>query len=103
MSGGLLLYVQNWYAPALRAPREAGVADWDVADAVALLKTGRTAPASLPGRMAEGVYRSTPYLDDADRRAMANSMPPFGPELDDARGSRRWRPACAPPGSIDHQ
>ena len=70
MSGGLLP-MQNWYAPALNSPHEAGVADWDVAEVVELLKTGRTAHASVLGPMAEVVYRSTQYVGDADLRAMA--------------------------------
>ena len=98
MSGGLLP-MQNWYAPALNAAHEAGVADWDVADVVALLMTGCTAPASVPGPMAEGVYRSTQYVDDADRRAMAAACRPSAPNST-TRGSRRWRPACAPPGAM---
>ena len=65
--------MQNWYAPALNAAHEAGVADWDVADVVALLKTGRTARASVPGPMAEVVYRSTQYVGGADLREMRGS------------------------------
>ena len=70
MSGGLLP-MQNWYAPALNDAHEAGVADWDVGEVVALLKTGRTARASVLGPMAEVVYRSTQHVNEADLRAMA--------------------------------
>ena len=38
--GGGLIPVQNWYAPSLTSPDEAGVADWATADVVALLRDG---------------------------------------------------------------
>jgi mono/diheme cytochrome c family protein len=69
-SGGLIP-VQNWYAPALNAPAEAGVQQWSTEDVVALLQTGVTPHASVLGPMAEVVFRSTQYLSDADARAMA--------------------------------
>ena len=68
---GGMLPGENWYAPALDAASEAGVAGWDTNEVVTLLKTGRTAHASVLGPMAEVVYRSTQYLSDADLRAMA--------------------------------
>lgn len=69
-SGGLIP-VQNWYAPALNAAAEAGVAQWPVEDVVALLKTGVAPQGSVTGPMAEVVFRSTQYLSDADAQAMA--------------------------------
>ena len=69
-SGGLIP-VQNWYAPALNAAAEAGVAQWPVEYVVALLKTGVAPKGSVTGPMAEVVFRSTQYLSDADARAMA--------------------------------
>ncbi len=68
---GGMLPGENWYAPALDAASEAGVAGWDPQEVVTLLKTGRTAHASVLGPMAEVVYRSTQHLSDADLRAMA--------------------------------
>lgn len=68
---GGMLPGENWYAPALDAASEAGVAQWSTQDVVTLLKTGRTAQASVLGPMAEVVYRSTQYLSDADLHAMA--------------------------------
>jgi mono/diheme cytochrome c family protein len=71
--GGGLIPVQNWYAPSLASGDEAGVADWDVAQIVALLKTG-TVPdrsASVGGPMAQVVFNSTQHLSDADLNAMA--------------------------------
>ena len=68
---GGLIPVQNWYAPALNAPQEAGVADWPLEDVMALLKIGVTPHATVSGPMAEVVFRSTQYLKEPDLRAMA--------------------------------
>jgi mono/diheme cytochrome c family protein len=68
---GGLIPAQNWYAPSLGSPEEAGVADWPVEQVVALLKTGRTARGSVQGPMADVVFRSTQFLSDADLHAMA--------------------------------
>ena len=69
LSGGLIP-LQNWYAPSLASSAEAGVADWPDADVAALLKTGFTPRGAALGPMAEVVFRSTQYLDDADVAAM---------------------------------
>lgn len=68
---GGLIPVQNWYAPALNAAKEAGVKEWRTEDVVALLTTGVAPHGSVLGPMAEVVFRSTQYLTDADARAMA--------------------------------
>jgi mono/diheme cytochrome c family protein len=68
---GGLIPVQNWYAPALNAASEAGVAHWATGDVVALLRNGVAPQGSVLGPMAEVVFRSTQYLSDADARAMA--------------------------------
>lgn len=70
LSGGLIP-MQNWYAPALTAGSEAGVADWPVQHVVELLKTGVSPRASVMGPMAEVVFRSTQYLSDDDLQAIA--------------------------------
>ncbi len=62
---------QHWYAPSLADPDQAGVSHWPRGDVVALLKTGVSPQASVLGPMAEVVFRSTQYLDDADLQAMA--------------------------------
>lgn len=69
--GGGLLPGQRWYAPALDAPDEAGVAGWPLAEVMALLRTGSTPRGSVLGPMAEVVYGSTQHLHDDDLRAMA--------------------------------
>lgn len=69
--GGGLIPVQNWYAPALNAANEAGMAQWPLNDVVALLKTGVAPHGSVIGPMADVVFGSTQYLTGADARAMA--------------------------------
>ena len=70
LSGGLIP-MQNWYAPALGSPAEAGVADWELPHVVELLKTGRAPRASVQGPMAEVVYLSTQHLSQPDLQAIA--------------------------------
>ena len=70
LSGGLIP-MQNWYAPSLSDPHEAGVAGWDTQQVVEMLKNGVTRGASVLGPMAEVVNGSTQHLSDTDLRAMA--------------------------------
>jgi mono/diheme cytochrome c family protein len=69
--GGAALPMQDWYAPSLSSPAEAGLAAWDTARIVQLLKTGQAPGASVLGPMAEVVLNSTQHLKDADLQAMA--------------------------------
>jgi mono/diheme cytochrome c family protein len=64
----------GWYAPALDDPREAGVAAWSQADAVALLKSGRNARATVSGPMASVIAGSTQHLADDDLHAIATFL-----------------------------
>ena len=73
LAGGLIP-MQNWYAPSLASPQEAGVADWDREDIVSLLKNGVSPRASVTGPMAEVVLRSTQYLTREDLGAMAQYL-----------------------------
>lgn len=73
LAGGLMP-VQNWYAPALTAAHEAGLANWSPQQIVQLLKTGTAPGATVAGPMAEVVLHSTQYLSDADLRAMADYL-----------------------------
>ena len=66
--------MQNWYAPSLTSPHEAGVSDWDRQHIVSLLKNGVSPRASVTGPMAEVVLRSTQYLSDEDLGAMAQFL-----------------------------
>ena len=94
LAGGLIP-VQNWYAPSLRSPHEAGVADWPLAQITALLKDGMAAPhgsgVAVSGPMSEVVLGSTQHLDAADLNAMATYLQAL-PQTD----------AAAPaPGAVD--
>jgi mono/diheme cytochrome c family protein len=84
--GGGLIPVHNWYAPSLADGREAGVADWDRAEIVALLKTGAVSRASglvtASGPMGEVVLRSTQHLSNADLGAMATYLQTLGARAD---------------------
>ena len=63
--------MQSWLAPSLRSNAQAGVGDWSEAEVVALLGAGVSTRGSANGPMAEVVFASTQYLNDADLRAMA--------------------------------
>lgn len=78
LAGGLIP-MQNWYAPSLSSPHEAGVGDWDRQHIVDLLKTGISPRASATGPMAEVVLRSTQYLSDADLGAVAQFLKELAP------------------------
>ncbi len=73
LAGGLIA-VQNWYAPSLTSPHEAGVADWPREDIVALLRDGISPRASVAGPMAEVVLGSTQHLSPSDLDAMATYL-----------------------------
>ena len=68
---GGLIPLQNWYAPSLTSNKEAGLGDWSFGDIADLLRTGVSARGAVYGPMAEVVYNSLQYLNDADIRAMA--------------------------------
>ena len=95
LAGGLIP-MQNWYAPSLASPHEAGVGDWDRARIVQLLQTGVAPGASVSGPMAEVVLRSTQFLSAPDLNAMANylkALPATGPAPVKAAATPSARPA----------
>ncbi len=106
LSGGLIP-LQNWYAPSLASSSEAGVADWSTQEVSKLLSSGMTPRGAALGPMAEVVFRSTQYLDDADIAAMADylkSLPQTPPhsvaavKLDvavQAHGEALYKDRCA--------
>lgn len=108
LAGGLIP-VQNWYAPSLVAPQEAGLQSWRIEDIKALFKTGMTAQASVIGPMAEVVLGSTQHWNDADLNAMAVylkalppsiavpslAVPPTSPGKSTERGSKLYEQHCA--------
>ncbi|MBL0726331.1 cytochrome c [Piscinibacter sp. HJYY11] len=105
LSGGLIP-VQNWYAPSLSDPHEAGVGNWPPQEVATLLKTGMSPRASVLGPMAEVVLGSTQHLRDDDLLAMGEylrSLPPSasratslpGPSPDQAQGKKLYDQHCA--------
>ena len=92
LAGGLIP-VQNWYAPSLTSPHEAGMADWDTQEIVNLLQNGVSKNASVAGPMAGVVLGSTQYLTPDDLAAMAQylkQLPPsttVKPQASSAAGS----------------
>ena len=90
LAGGLIP-VQNWYAPSLTSPAEAGVAAWETQHIVSLLKTGTASPqgnlVSVAGPMTGVVLGSTQHLSDADLRAMANYLQALPLSAADARST----------------
>ena len=102
LSGGLIP-MQNWYAPSLASPAEAGVADWQLADIEQLLRTGASPRGTVLGPMAEVVLHSLQHLEPRDIRAMAvflRALPPT-PERDSgpARGAAAGRDAVLERGA----
>ena len=112
LEGGLIP-VQNWYAPSLTSPNEAGVAGWDTQSIVDLLKTGIASPGgtlvAVVGPMSEVVSGGTQYLSEPDLRAMADylkSLPPSteargtpvaarGTSVVDGPGAKLYEQQCA--------
>jgi mono/diheme cytochrome c family protein len=106
LSGGLIP-MQNWYAPSLASPAEAGVQDWSEAEIVQLLKSGASPRGAAMGPMSEVVFSSTQHLDDADLKSMAVFLRELPPRQVDkapavpansevlALGQRIYRNQCA--------
>jgi len=70
LSGGLIP-VQNWYAPSLLDPTEAGVQDRTLDEIVALLRSGRSGVHRVTGPMADVVQASTQHWQTGDLQAVA--------------------------------
>ena len=104
LAGGLIP-VQNWYAPSLASPHEAGVADWDMQEIVGLLKNGVSKNASVAGPMAGVVLGSTQYLTPDDLGAMAQYLKQLPPStmaqskltnaVGSAAGAKLYETHCA--------
>ena len=94
LAGGLIP-MQNWYAPSLTSPQEAGVANWDREQIVSLLKNGVSSSASVSGPMAEVVLRSTQHLSQGDLGAMAQYLK----ELPQPNGQQQALPVAGLPAS----
>ncbi|MDB5845901.1 MAG: cytochrome c, class [Polaromonas sp.] len=98
LAGGLIP-MQNWYAPSLTSPHEAGVGDWDKQRIVQLLQTGVAPGASVSGPMAEVVLRSTQHLTDQDLGAMATYLKALPGAGLPAEKSVAPQPATPSPGA----
>ncbi|MBU6501606.1 MAG: cytochrome c [Burkholderiales bacterium] len=92
LAGGLIP-LQNWYAPSLQSPQEAGVADWSTADIVRLFQTGATRHGWVTGPMAEVVLRGTQYLSQQDLASIAQYLKALpGAHADTAPAARAYPP-----------
>jgi alcohol dehydrogenase (quinone), cytochrome c subunit len=60
-----------WSAPNLRGDKRTGLGGWSVDDINAFLKSGHNEKGVAFGSMLDVVNNSTPYLTEADTRAMA--------------------------------
>ncbi|GAB3649547.1 c-type cytochrome [Ramlibacter alkalitolerans] len=85
--GGGLIPLQNWYAPSLAAPGEAGVQGWSGEEIVRLLKDGTSARGATVGPMAEVVFGSTQHLEDKDLWAIASFLRELPQQAPPARAS----------------
>jgi alcohol dehydrogenase (quinone), cytochrome c subunit len=77
LAGGSL--VDGWAVPSLRNENGGGLAQWSVADIVALLKQGRNQNTATFGGMNDVIVHSTQYLTDADLTAMASYLKRLAP------------------------
>jgi cytochrome c553 len=69
--GGSMMPLQNWYAPSLRNPQEAGLSEANQAHRLALLAGGVSVQGAVTGPMAEVVQNSTQHWSRQDLNAMA--------------------------------
>ena len=69
--GGGMIPMQNWYASALTADKDAGLGAWEEKDIVELLKTGVSQRGSVFGPMADVVSTSLQHLLTPDIQSMA--------------------------------
>lgn len=84
--GGVAL---GWYAPALDADREAGVASWSEPEIIEFLQSGRTSHAAALGPMAEVVFESTQHWSTSDLQALAKYLQSM-PDQPAMAPQRRW-------------
>ena len=80
-SGSFLVgaVLDGWSAPNLRGNLRTGLGSWKEEDVAAFLRTGHNGFGAAFGSMVDVVNNSTPYLTDADLKAVAvylKSLPP---------------------------
>ena len=71
---GAMMPGNDWYAPSLTDKREASVADWPVEQIAQWLKDGTSKTGAALGPMAEIVFQSTQYANNADLTAMSEYL-----------------------------
>ena len=64
----------DWYAPSLIDKREASVAGWPIEQIARWLKDGTSRTGAALGPMAEIVFQSTQYANNADLAAMSEYL-----------------------------
>lgn len=105
---GGVIPAQGWVAPSLADPHQAALSAWSEDEAVALLRDGRNAHATVSGPMARVVAHSTQHWRESDLRAAAGflrslAVPPTParagaaapPAAQLARGERLYADHCA--------
>lgn len=65
---------QDWWAPSLADPRQAGVQDWTPAQVSAWLRSGWSERGAAVGPMADVVSESLQHLSEADAQALASYL-----------------------------
>jgi alcohol dehydrogenase (quinone), cytochrome c subunit len=71
--------LDGWSAPNLRSNLRTGLGAWSEDDIVEFLKTGHNRDGSAFGSMIDVVNNSTPYLSDADVKAIATYLKSLSP------------------------
>jgi len=87
LSGGFV--VDDWMVPSLRNENGGGLAQWTVADIVALLKEGRNQNTATFGGMNDVIVHSTQYMTDADLNAIALYLKQLSPHDTKAKPYQR--------------
>ncbi|GAA4340600.1 cytochrome c [Pigmentiphaga soli] len=91
LAGGQI--VDGWTAPSLRNEHGGGLGDWNEAEIVEFLKTGRNGRTASFGAMNEVVHDSFQYLTDTDLAAVAKYLKSLAPANNAA--PYRYDPAVA--------
>jgi len=63
--------LDGWWAPSLRGEMRTGLGAWSQEDIIAFLKTGHNQYGAVFGSMIDVINNSTPYMKDADLKAIA--------------------------------
>jgi alcohol dehydrogenase (quinone), cytochrome c subunit len=75
--------LDGWWAPSLRGEQRTGLGAWSQDDIVAFLKTGHNKFGAAFGSMIDVINNSTPYMNDADLKAIAVYLKSLSPQHDE--------------------